>query len=60
MEARLPFRKMAIKPRITTVCVKIDNLRRSLRKAVETKDSAKASETLKTMYSALDHAARWV
>ena len=37
----------------------LTNLRRSLRKAVETKDSAKASETLKTMYSALDRAPRW-
>ncbi|MFL2905307.1 MAG: 30S ribosomal protein S20 [Limisphaerales bacterium] len=36
----------------------LTNLRRSLRKAVETKDSAKASETLKTMYSALDRAAK--
>ena len=36
----------------------LTNLRRSLRKAVETKDSAKASATLKTLYSALDRAAK--
>ena len=37
----------------------LTNLRRSLRKAVETKDSAKASETLKTMYSAQIAPPRW-
>ena len=36
----------------------LTNLRRSLRKAVETKDTAKAGETLKAMYSALDRAAK--
>lgn len=36
----------------------LTNLRRTLRKAVETKDSAEAGKTLKAMYSALDRAAK--
>ena len=37
---------------------KVSNLRRTLRKATEAKDEAKAAETLKKMYSALDKAAK--
>ena len=37
---------------------KVSNLRRSLRKATEARDEAKASETLQKMYSALDKAAK--
>ena len=37
---------------------RLTNLRRTLRRATEAKDSAKATVTLKEMYSALDKAAK--
>ena len=37
---------------------RLTNLRRNLRKATEAKDAAKATATLKEMYSALDRAAK--
>ena len=60
-EERLDWRRKYLKrktERNRAVREKVSNLRRTLRKATEAGDEAKASEVLQKMYSALDKAAK--
>ena len=64
-EERLAWRRKYLKRKTArkaehnrAVREKVSNLRRTLRKATEARDEAKASETLQKMSSALDKAAK--
>ena len=64
-EERLAWRRKYLKRKAgrkaehnRAVREKVSNLRRTLRKATEARDEAKASETLQKMSSALDKAAK--
>ena len=64
-EERLAWRRKYLKRKAArkaehnrAVREKVSNLRRTLRKATEARDEAKASETLQKMSSALDKAAK--